>query len=194
MPRTRDVEKQKRALTEATWTVLTRTGLTGLTASAVAKEAGCTTGLVFHTFPTKRDLLVHARKTLTERAVARLEEVEANAPDPLTALQDVVRALPAGRRGASDEARVWVSFLAAAVADEDIAEHHRQGNRMLLRRIERLAAAARPDWTHDDVTSFAVDVSALSEGLNAVSLLDTESYSTEQQERSIDRLLERTRL
>ncbi|WP_416418267.1 TetR/AcrR family transcriptional regulator [Paenarthrobacter aromaticivorans] len=193
MPRTRDVEKQKRDLTEATWAVLTRAGLTGLTASAVAKEAGCTTGLVFHTFPTKRDLLVHARRTLTERAVARLEEVEAKASDPLSALQDVVRALPVFRRGATDEARVWVSFLAAAVADEDIAEHHRQGNRMLLRRIERLTAAARPDWTRDDVASFAVDVSALSEGLNAVSLLDAQSYSAERQERSIDRLLERTK-
>src|SRR5689334_167105 len=103
MPRTRDVEKQKRALTEATWAVLTRAGLTGLTASAVAKEAGCTTGLVFHTFPTKRDLLVHARRTLTERAVARLEEVEAKASDPLSALQDVVRALPVYRRRATDE-------------------------------------------------------------------------------------------
>lgn len=193
MARTRDIEKQKRALTTATWAVLTRAGLTGLTVSAVAEEAGCTTGLVFHTFPTKRDLLVHARRTLTERAVARLEEVEAKAMDPLSALEDVVRALPAGPRGAPDEARVWVSFLAAALADEDIAEHHRQGNRMLLRRIERLASAARPDWTQENVRSFAVDVSALSEGLNVVSLLDSESYSAERQERSVERLLDRLR-
>ncbi|REJ04138.1 TetR family transcriptional regulator [Microbacterium bovistercoris] len=191
MPRTRDIERQKRDLTAATWRALARRGLSGLTVAAVAEDAGCTTGLVFHTFPTKRDLLAHARRTLTDRAIARLEAIEASAPDPMSALNSVVRALLTASRGASDEARVWVSFLAAALTDPSIAEHHLRGNRMLLARIERLTAAARPDWSAEKVTGFAVDVSALSEGLNALSLLDDQEYSVDRQDAAIARLLDR---
>lgn len=191
MSRTRDIEQQKHDLTAATWRALARRGLSGLTVAAVAEEAGCTTGLVFHTFPTKRDLLAHARRTLTERAIARLEAVAASAPDPMSALKSVVRALPAAPRGASDEARVWLSFLAAALSDPSIAEHHLRGNRMLLTTIECLTAAARPDWSPEQVTAFAVDVSALSEGLNTLWLLDDREYSVDRQDAAVTRLLDR---
>ncbi len=190
MARTRDIEKQRADLSAATWAVAAERGITGLTVRAVAERAGCTTGLVFHTFPTKRDLVAHARELLLLRAAARLDALERDAPDPEAALRAVATTLLTAPRKGGDEARVWVSFLAAAIADETIAEHHVRGNRALLDRLGRLARAVRPDWDDVRVEAFATDLAGLTEGLNALSIFDRSRYPAERQVASVERLVD----
>ena len=123
---------------------MAESGLPGLTVRAVAERAGCSTGLVFHTFPSKEALLAHARQMMFERAAARVDAVEELGGAPSEVLRNVALALLALGRDGEEEARVWVSFLAAAVADPVLARHHLTGNRALLDRMTRLIAAVAP--------------------------------------------------
>lgn len=191
MARTRDIDKQRAVLSAATWAVAAERGITGLTVRAVAERAGCTTGLVFHTFPAKRDLVAHARELLRLRASARLDALEAEAEDPREALRSVAVTLLTGPRSGEDEARVWVSFLAAAIADATIAEHHLRGNRALLERLGRLTRAVRPDWDDARHEELGAGLAALTEGLNALSIFDAESYPAAKQVEAVERMLRR---
>src|SRR3954465_3117526 len=117
MPKQRDVQAQRDLLSNATWQVLADDGLPGLTLRAVAERAGCTTGLVMHTFPTKKALLLHARDLLYERTAVGARGAEAAGAAPAggwTAVPGQAVDLPHGHH---EESRVWVGFLAAALAD-----------------------------------------------------------------------------
>ncbi|EEP70459.1 TetR family transcriptional regulator [Micromonospora sp. ATCC 39149] len=129
MARTRDLAQQQAALSSATWAVLAERGIAGLTVRAVAERVGCTSGLVFHTFPSKQALLAHARQTLFERAAARVDAVERQGGTPAEVLENVMLTLLALDRDGAEEARVWISFLAAAPASPELADHHLAGNR-----------------------------------------------------------------
>jgi TetR/AcrR family transcriptional regulator, transcriptional repressor of bet genes len=164
-------------------------GLTGVTVRAVAERAGCTTGLVFHTFPNKKALLAHARVLLFERAAARVDAVEEHGGNPAEVLEAVVLTLLALGRGGSDESRVWISFLAASLSSPELAQHHRAGNRALLARLDRLIGAVRPHWPADRTRQAAVELAALVEGLNTLSAVDPTSYPVAAQEVAVRRAL-----
>src|SRR5688500_11562682 len=90
MARRRDLQGHQERLSTATWSVLAEHGLAGLTLRAVAERAGCSTGLVLHTFPDKQALLVHARTLLHERTAARADAAQASGLEPLNALRAVL--------------------------------------------------------------------------------------------------------
>lgn len=181
MARRRDVDGQREALSAATWSVLAEGGLARLTLRAVAERAGCSTGLVLHTFPDRRALLAHARRRLRERATARVEAAEAAATEPQEALRDVLLSVLALGSEWSDEPRVWTSFLAASLDDPDLAEHHLEGNRALLARVTRLLGACHDDWGAERVRITAMALVALVEGLNVLGSADDESYPAQAQ-------------
>ncbi|WP_218003765.1 GNAT family acetyltransferase [Herbiconiux solani] len=191
MPRTRDLPEQQRLLSEATWSVLTERGLPGLTIRAVAERAGCTTGLVMHAFPTKEALLLHARDLLHSRTGRRADAAEESAPDPEAALEAVLLNAMSLDAASADEARVWVSFLAASLVDPALAERHTTGNRSFVARITRLLTAARPGWPEGRARDEALALIALAEGMNSLSAADPETYSPEAQRRAMTDALRR---
>lgn len=176
MPKQRDVEAQRELLSNATWQVLAEAGLPGLTLRAVADRAGCTTGLVMHAFPTKKALLLHARDLLYERTAVRADAAEAACTRPFDALAAVLGQAVDLPHGHHDESRIWVGFLAAALADDDLAGRHRAANRSFLARIHRLVTACRPEWTDDRVELTTKSLVALVEGLNVLAAADPKTY------------------
>jgi AcrR family transcriptional regulator len=146
VPRLRDDDARRLQLSEAVFATLAELGPGGLTLRAVAERAGCTTGLVLHTFRDKQALLLHARDVLHERSRLRAERLEAEAvavADPAAAVQAVASAsLPTDAEGLT-EARVWVGFVAAALGDPVLAERHTAANRSFVARLSRLLEAAR---------------------------------------------------
>lgn len=189
MARSRDVPRQQAALSEATWAVMAESGLPGLTVRAVAERAGCSTGLVFHTFPSKEALLAHARQMMFERAAARVDAVEELGGSASEVLRNVALALLALGRDGEEEARVWVSFLAAAVADPVLARHHLTGNRALLDRMTRLITAVAPGRGKASARQAAVALVGLIEGLNALSAVDPVNYPASAQRAAVLQVL-----
>ncbi len=181
----RDEPAQRARLSEAVFTTLAESGPAGLTLRAVAARAGCSTGLVLHTFPDKRALLLHARDVLHERTRARADALEADAPDPAAA----VRAVSLGALALDDdgvaEARAWVAFLAAALGDPVLRERHVRNSRAFVERLTRLLEAA----TRLPLESAAVRAAALGASLEGITVLaagDPERWTPDAQRSALD--------
>ncbi|WP_232664478.1 TetR/AcrR family transcriptional regulator [Pseudonocardia sp. TRM90224] len=185
MPRTKDLAGQQERLSAATWSVLAERGVRGLTLRAVAERAGCTTGLVLHTFPDKQALLAHARELLHRRTAVRLDAIEVPGADPDAVLRAVLLSAASLDAGSREEASVWLSFIAEALSDAELARQHVGNNRSLLARVQRLVSACRPGWTPARCRQSAAALIALVEGMNTLAALDPESYSPAVQEAAI---------
>ena len=90
-----------------------------------------------------------------------------------------------------EEARVWLAYTAAAVADPDLADLHLAANRAWLARIDRLLADARPHLADDARADAAVALTALIEGLNTLAALDPATYHADRQRQALDDALAR---
>ena len=189
MARRRDLADQQQRLSAATWSVLAERGLPGLTLRAVAERAGCTTGMVLHTFADKQALLVHARELLHRRTGQRADAAQAAADTPIAALRAVLLQAASPTEEKREEARVWVGFLAAALADPVLADLHRGYNRRFVDRVRGLVAAARPDWRPIDCATTSTTLVALVEGLNALASVDPHTYPEQAQRQAIDTAL-----
>ncbi len=164
---------------------LAERGPTGLTLRAVAERAGCTTGLVLHTFRDKRALLLHARDELHERTRLRSDALEAEAKDPSSALRAVVLgALPADEERLS-EARVWVGFLAAALDDPVLAERHARNSRAFVDRLTRLVQAGDMEG-HEDPATRAASLVAAVEGVSSLAVGDPDEWTTARQVQTLE--------
>jgi AcrR family transcriptional regulator len=187
--RTADRSAQGEALSRAVWSVLAGQGLERLTVRAVAAVAGCTTGLVMHRFPNRQALLLHARQLLHEVTRARVETLEAEAATPRAALRAILHQGMALDEQTRQEAIVWMGFLAAAVADDQLIEEHRRNNRSWRERVERLAAAAAPEWTAERVSAVALGLITMTEGVAAYAAADPAAFPPADQERMLDAAL-----
>jgi AcrR family transcriptional regulator len=177
-------------LSRAVWEVLAEQGLERLTVRAVAAAAGCTTGLVMHRFPNRRALLRHARELLHETSRRRVEALEASATSPREALRAVLRQGLAIDEETISGSVVWIGFLAAAFADDELIEIHRRNNRLWRERLERLVGGAAPTWSPDRVSTVALALSAMVEGAAAFAAADPAAYPATMQERMLDAALE----
>lgn len=187
--RSADRSAQGEALSRAVWSVLAEQGLERLTVRAVAAAAGCTTGLVMHRFPNRQALLLHARRLLHETTRARVESLESSAAGPRAALRAILRQGMALDEQTRQEAIVWMGFLAAAVTDDDLIEEHRRNNRAWRARIERLVAAAAPEWTPERVATVALALITMTEGVAAYAAADPGAFPAAAQEAMLDAAL-----
>ncbi len=123
MPKQRDEQTQIARIVHATGTVLATQGIDGLSLRAVAREAGCTTGLLMHWFTSKADLvqaaLTHTTVAQSERVTQRLA---ASPPDVVGAIAEFLP-LDEQRRA---ESRIWLGFLALAMSTPALMRDHQQ--------------------------------------------------------------------
>jgi len=192
MPRTRDADATRLRLSEAVFTTLADRGPVGLTLRAVAERAGCTTGLVLHTFPNKQALLLHARDVLHERTRLRADRVESDASDPAAALRAVVAAALPTDEATLAEARVWIGFLAAALSDPVLVERHADNSGAFADRLARLLTAADEAGATEagaagDVTVRAAALAAAVEGVSSLAAGDPERWPPVRQRAVLDR-------
>ncbi|PZF57247.1 TetR/AcrR family transcriptional regulator [Curtobacterium sp. MCSS17_008] len=189
MPRYRNDEAQRERLSEAVFTTLADLGPAGLTLRSVAARAGCTTGLVLHTFSDKRALLLHARDVLHERTKQRADLLESGAAGPGAAVRAVtLGALPTDAETLA-EARVWVGFLAAALGDPVLREHHARKSRAFTERLTRLLAVAA-DLSVVVAAERASALAAAVEGIATLAAGDPQQWSAPRQRAALDIVLD----
>jgi AcrR family transcriptional regulator len=165
-------------------------GIEHLTIRAVAAEAGCTTGLVMHRFPGRKALLMHARDLLHARTRVRVERLEAEAATPRKALRAILAQGMALTEDSTQEALVWMGFLAASVGDEELIELHRKNNRAWRDRVARLVEASAPDWSAERVGTVVFALVGATEGAGQLACFDPETYDAEAQEAMLDSMLD----
>ena len=73
MPKIVDWDARRDEILSATWRVIARDGIARATIRAIAREAGCSRGILAHYFDDKADILGSALVMSHRRVVARME-------------------------------------------------------------------------------------------------------------------------
>jgi AcrR family transcriptional regulator len=116
MPKIVDWDARRDEILSATWRVIARDGIARPTIRAIAREAGCSRGILAHYFDDKADILGSALVMSHRRVVARMEARAAGLTG-LAALRVIMlEALPLdGERDL--EAQIEISFWGRALGN-----------------------------------------------------------------------------
>lgn len=165
MPRRVDREERRQRIAGALLRVVARDGLAAVSLRHVAGEAGVTTGMVQHYFPSKDSMMEFAMRTASASYENRIREGLAELgenPTPREIIGILLGALlPADEAGEGD-ARVALAFQAYAVTHADAAAYLEEGN-VLLRT--HLAGLIRANSSHPDPAVAATGLLGTAEGL-----------------------------
>lgn len=180
MPRIADPEERRTEVVEAAFRLLSRDGVEALTMRAVAKEAGCTIGLINHWFQSK-DHLVDAA---LDRAVSSARERSAKAigNSNISAEKALAEFLPLDDVRKS-ELRVWLAFWALGVSRPHMQDLHEA--RYMALRDELKREALTRGVPADKTTLYADIVMPLIDGIMANALLTPNYWTPTRQLRSL---------
>src|SRR5215472_18329797 len=118
MPKIVDWDARRDEILSATWRVIARDGIARATIRAIAREAGCSRGILAHYFDDKADILGSALLLSHRRVGARMDRA-ARGRTGLDALRAVMlEALPLDAQR-DLEAQIEISFWARALPDSD---------------------------------------------------------------------------
>jgi AcrR family transcriptional regulator len=158
VPKIVDHQARREELLEATWRVISRTGIVGVTIREIAREAGVSTGILAHYFESKEDLLASALRLSHRRVYDRIEE-RTRGSAGLDALRTIMlEALPLDEERLL-EAQIEMNFLSLALGNEMLRElQHKEFDRfwdVLHARVveaqarDEISARVDADWvTH----------------------------------------------
>lgn len=186
MPKRVDHEERRQQVAEALLRVVSRDGLNEVSLRHVASEAGVTSGMVQHYFPTKDAMMQYAMGVASERYEKRITAQLSGLgehSDPLKIIRILLASLIPMSPAEADDARVALAFQAYAVNNPDAAARLGDGDRVLTGHIGELLAsigAGNPDPQLSATVLLAaaegLAVATLSAGLSpevAISALDT---------------------
>lgn len=174
MPRTADKQERRAQVVDAAFQVIAREGLAGTSMRAVAKEAGCTIGLINHWFASRDDLI----EATFDRAIeVELERAAAIASDPTSYIEAATQFLPVDARR-RDEAKIWIAFYAMVVCGSE-HEHRRAARCRAVRKVmvEGLRQFRPLRACHEIVDRIFV----LVDGIAINALLDPERWTRHRQ-------------
>ena len=125
MPKIVHHDERRAVIARAAWRTIARHGVDASTVRTIAREVGCSTGVLQHYFPDKDALLLHALRLATAQTGGRMA-ARAQAAGGLAALRAVVReALPLDADSRL-EWRIWLAFWGRAVSDPALAREQRR--------------------------------------------------------------------
>jgi AcrR family transcriptional regulator len=191
MPKIVDWDERRDQILSATWKVIARDGIAGATIRAIAREAGCSRGILGHYFDDKADIL-GAALLLSHRRVGARMTTAADGLAGLAALRAVMlQALPLDERR-DLEAQIEISFWGRALGNAALSElQHSEFERLCRRLSGHLQEAAdsgelREDCDLDLATHELV---VLIDGLSAQRVLYPGRVTPQRQTEMLDRLL-----
>jgi AcrR family transcriptional regulator len=125
MPKIIDVHETKRRIIKATWRVIASEGIQAASFRRVAREAGCTTGLITHYFSDKNELVTYAYRMVMEKMLLDASAALERGGTVLERLIAAIEAIEPIRSGERDFTVVLMNYWAAAAFNEVFAEHCR---------------------------------------------------------------------
>jgi AcrR family transcriptional regulator len=192
VPKIVDHDERRRSIIEATWRVIAREGIASATTRGIAREAGCSSGVLAHYFADKAELMASAMLAAHAEVHARLDPGLAGLA---SVRQYMLECLPLDERRRF-LAVVEASFWGQAVGNPrlvDVYAGEVEGFRGRLRlRLEqaRERGELRPEV---DVEAVVHELHVLNDGLSIQAAMYPHSASAEQQTALVDAVLERIR-
>jgi AcrR family transcriptional regulator len=171
--------------------VIARDGIARATIRAIAREAGCSRGILAHYFDDKADILGSALLMSHRRVVARMEAGAAGLAG-LAALRVIMlEALPLDEQR-DLEAQIEISFWGRALGNPALRElQHAEFDRFAERLRGHLAEAEKAGELRDgvDIALAAHQLLVLIDGLSAERVLYPDRVSPGRQQEMLDELL-----
>jgi AcrR family transcriptional regulator len=133
-------------LIDAAEELFSANGFHATSVDAVADAAGYTKGAVYSNFASKEELFLAVYDRRADAAVATVERVLADAPDPITGLETLSRQMLERRGGRAGDGwlsvffEFWAHVLRHPELRERFAEIHRRANQPVIAAVERLVA------------------------------------------------------
>ncbi|HMH91383.1 MAG TPA: TetR/AcrR family transcriptional regulator [Streptosporangiaceae bacterium] len=193
MPKIVDHELRRQELLAATWRVIARTGIVGVTTREIAREAGVSTGVLAHYFADKEELLAAALRLSHQQVYARIRERTQGllGLDAIRAL--MLEALPLDEERLL-EAQIEINFLSLALGNSGLRDlQHEEFERFWdalhyrvceAQKLGHIPAGADPsDITHELVI--------LVEGLSQEAVLYPSRTTPQRQCQTLNAILER---
>jgi AcrR family transcriptional regulator len=195
MPKIVDWDARRDEILSATWRVIARDGIARATISAIAREAGCSRGILAHYFDDKADILGSALLMSHRRVVARMEAGAAGLTGMDALRVIMVEALPLdGQRDL--EAQIEISFWGRALGNPVLRElQHAEFDRFAERLRGHLAEAEKSGELRDgvDIALAAHQLLVLIDGLSAERVLYPDRVGPDRQQQMLDALLDSLR-
>lgn len=186
MPKKVDHDERRRELVQASWDVLCKEGLEGVSLRRVADAAQCTTGRIAHYFEGRDELLVASLRLAHSQAAERMQTIANRETDPLKRLRAILlESLPLDTRRLK-EWQVWLSFWAAAIGHKELAAENRR--RYQVWRVA-LNSALQPLTSNSDVPIIADRLVTLIDGLGIGATLEPTKEKRLRAEAEIDTFL-----
>ncbi len=174
-----DHDSKREEVAEATWRVLRDQGLEGASLRTIAREAGCSTGVLVHYFEDKEDLLGFAMTLAFDRLRTRLRKAAEGlcSIEALRAMSLV--ALPIDAESQL-QWRVWLVFLARSTRENDFARQARRSAEAIRLEVEKLMERAISEGSIRPEVDCAAAAERLLMGIDGLSLrarFDPRRYS-----------------
>ena len=188
MPKIVDHDLRREQVLDALWRVVRRDGLEGATIRAIAREAGCSSGVLAHYFRDKDDILRSALELSNRRIEQRVVSVLRRRVG-LAALRGVLcESLPLD----ADRSRALhleVSMWGRAISEERQRREHRRwfdAWRALIVKLLRAAVDAGELPADLDVDRASLGLVAFVDGLAVDALMHPDRVSRASQRRLIE--------
>jgi AcrR family transcriptional regulator len=193
VPKIVDHDLRQQELVSATWRVIARAGIVGVTTREIAREAGVSTGVLAHYFANKEELLAAALDRSHQQVYARLRE-RTQGLLGLDALRVVMHeALPLDEQRLL-EAQIEANFWSLALGNEALRElQHEEFERFWDVLHYRVSEAQKlgqvpPELDADDITH---QLMVLVEGLSLEAVLYPSRATAERQVATLESFLGR---
>lgn len=161
-------DRQQRIL-DATLALLARTGISGVSMRAVAREADVALGLVNYYYTDKTGLIRAALLRIEEQDVALLGP--AAGLDPRAQLVQALRRVVAPEFLTTEYLSLRLQLWSLAQAHPDFAEINTAGQQRYRAGLAELIQAARPELSATECARRAADIDVIQNGMWLTALL-----------------------
>jgi AcrR family transcriptional regulator len=195
MPKIVDHDERRSSIISATWRVIARGGLSNTTTREIAKEAGCSTGVLAHYFTDRADILASALVAAHRGVRARIEASVGNTRGLEALRRFMLEVLPLDEQGIL-EARIEACFWGEAIGNHDLMKIQNDEVDSFCGRVRALLVQAEEDHELRDVVDLDQAVHQcliLMDGLSIQSVMYPERNDASEQVTILDELLTRLR-
>ena len=193
MPKIVDHELRRQELLSATWRVIARTGIIGVTTREIAREAGVSTGVLAHYFADKEELLAAALRLSHQQVYARIQERTQGLLGMDAIRVVMLEALPLDEQRLL-EAQIEINFLSLALGNRGLRElQHEEFERFWDLLHYRVCEAQKLGhvWAGADPSDITHELVILVEGLSQEAVLYPSRATAQRQLQTLNSILDR---
>lgn len=185
MPKLGMEEIRKEQIINATKDRIVKKGLANLSLKDIAKEAGVSTGVIYHYFENKEDILLQVLREAFKKSHLKVMETVESAPSPSEKLTRHLEQISASARDNPEFYLILMDYLGVANHDENI----RKIIGKFFRNLTSYIKGYMGDEGNEVPDNFPVMVYSLGMGLSIMRMIDPALYDIDAAESDMKKMI-----